>query len=981
MKLLRYCFSVILLLLSLISYSQTHFFYNDYDADHWVDSVLSSLTLKEKVGQTMMIRSSSEGNEAYYKEIERQIKEYNIGGICFFKGDPVTQAQLTNKWQMLAKTPLLISMDAEWGLEMRLKNNVMGFPKQMTLGAIKDDCIVYDMGRTIAKQLKRIGINMSFSPVADINNNAANPVINYRSFGEDRENVARKSLAYMLGLQENGVIAVAKHFPGHGDTDTDSHHSLPLINHSVQRLDSIELYPFKRLIDNGIIGIMNAHVYVPALEHEENVPSSMSCSIVTDLLRDQLDFKGLTITDGLEMGAILQYKNPGDIEVQSAIAGNDIQLLPIDIDLAIEKTLEAIENGDINEESINSSCRRILYAKYFAGLSERKRINETNIITDLNCAEDKILRRNLYAEAITAIKNEDKVLPLKLDSRIKTACIIISSVNTGDFKDIFLNYHNADFFNLDPKASETKCNELLKNISNYDRVIALVATWSSSLKSYFNISDGVYNFIDTLANQHQSILCIAGNPYIGTKISNIDNYKSVVFAYEPADEVFNLLPQALFGAIAINGQLPVSINEKYKVLSSVYIPVSKVLAYPPDYEITYKYGSFRKVDSIALHGINRGAYPGCQVFAVHKGNVIYNKSFGRQSYDKTSTKVDNKTVYDVASITKIAATTISVMKLQENCIFDVDYRISDFLPFLRGTDKEDIIIREALAHQARLKSYIPFYKNIETNEELRKELLRDKFSEDYPIKVAEKVYLKKDYDLFILDSIANSKLLDSNKCVYSDLGFVLTAKAIENTVLQDLNEYVDENFYMPMGLMSTTFLPLNKIAKERIAPTEDDKTFRRQLIKGYVHDQTAAMLGGVAGNAGLFSTAEELGKIMQMLLFDGRYGNIDYIHKHVIEDFIVTQFPENENRKACGFDKPMLMYKASGPTCKSASNHSFGHTGFTGVYIWADPDNDLIYVFLSNRINPDVSNTKLSSLNIRTNIHQEFYDIIERCKR
>ena len=962
--------------MSLTLFPQTTFLRHDYDADKWVDSVFSSLSLKEKVGQTMMIRSSSEGDEAYNKEIERQIREYNIGGICFFKGEPITQAKLTNKWQNLAKTPLLISMDAEWGLEMRLKDKTMAFPKQMTLGAIKDDCKVYEMACIVAQQLKRIGVNMSFSPVADVNNNAANPVINYRSFGEDRDNVANKCMAFMDGLQESYVIAVAKHFPGHGDTDTDSHHSLPIINHPRERLDSIELYPFKKLIEHGIMGVMNAHIYVPTLEPEEGVPASMSQNIVDELLRNKLAFNGLTITDGLEMGAILQYKNPGEIEAQSAIAGNDIQLLPIDIDKAINKTLEAIKKGELDEEKINSACKRILYAKYFAGLSERKKISENNISADLHLPEDKIFRRQLYASAITAVKNEAKILPLKLDAGIKTACVLISSVNTDEFKNIFANYHKADFFNLDLKAGASKCDEIIKSVVKYDRIVILVATNSSSAKNNFNISDEVYQFIDSCAVLKQSVLCIAGNPYIGTKFSKLDNHNSIVFAYEPTKDVLQLLPQALFGAFEISGQLPVSINEKYKALASVYVPASRVLAYPPDYEIAYRYGDFKNVDSIALDGIKKKAYPGCQVFAAHKGEVIYSKSFGNLSYDTGAAKTNNNTVYDVASLTKIAATTLSVMKLQEQCVFDVDLLISDFLPFLRGTDKEDIVIREAMAHQARLASYIPFYKDIENSDSLRKALISDKFSEEYPVKIAENVYLKEHYDLHILDSIGNSNLLLTNKYVYSDLGFLLIAKAIESTVLKNFDEYVEESFYLPMGLNKTTFLPLNKMKKDNIAPTENDKTFRKQLLRGYVHDQTAAMLGGVAGHAGLFSTAEELGKIMQMLLFKGKYGNVDYIDYHVIREFARTQFPENDNRKACGFDKPPLGNSSAGQTCKSASANSFGHTGFTGAYAWADPDTDLVYIFLSNRINPDVKNTKLSSLHIRTKIHQAFYDAI-----
>jgi beta-N-acetylhexosaminidase len=967
--------SIFVLFLCKLTIAQSSFYAPDSDATRWVDSVFSSLTQTEKIGQMMMIRSFSNKDEDYYKEIERQIRQYNIGGICFFQGDPETQVKLINRWQAISKTPLAISIDGEWGLGMRYRDYCMSFPKQMTLGAIKNDTLIYKMGTAIARQMKRIGIRLSYSPDVDINNNPANPVINFRSFGEDKTNVAAKGLAYMKGLQDAGVAAFAKHFPGHGDTDVDSHFALPIIKYSKSRLDSMELYPFKYLIDNGIYGVMNAHLYFPAIETEENRPSSMSKKIVTDILRNELGFKGITITDGLEMDAILSFAEPGDIEVESVLAGNDIQLLPVNIDAAMTKILAAVESGKIPQSTIDEACKRILLLKYCLGINKNIILDENNVIEDVNTFEDKCLRRELYAAAITAIKNE-KMLPLKLNTTIKTCCVVISDTDAADFEENFSNYCAADFYKLDLEPTKKDCATIKTAVKEYDRVIVFLASKSFSLKNKYNISEQALDLIASLSECDNSVLCMAANTYCATIISGLNNFDAIVIGYEAVADVFQLLPQALFGAIEVNGSLPVTINDNFKVNAGIQIHKTDVLYYPSADEIAYHYGNFEAVDSIVKYGINVKAYPGCQIFVAHKGQVIYNKAFGNYTYSSKSKKVSVNTVYDMASVTKIAATTLSVMKLQEGCLLDVDKPLSYYVPYLRSTNKSKVIIREAMSHQAGFIPYISVYKNIEQDKNLRKEFLSNTLNEDYTVKIAKDLYIKNGANYFITDTLANTELLQEQTCVYSDIGFIFIGEAIQNIVNQRLNNYVNDNFYSPLGLSRTTYLPLKKMKEEDIAPTEDDKTFRKQIVQGYVHDQTAAMLGGVAGHAGLFSTAKEIGVIMQMLLQDGNYGGVQYIQPAVIHEFTTTQFPEFENRKGCGFDKPLLIYEDNGPCCKSASYKSFGHTGFTGIYAWADPETELVYVFVSNRVFPNVDNSKLSKLNIRTNIHQQFYNII-----
>ncbi len=946
----------------------------DKEAELWADSVLNSLTLKEKIGQMIIVRGSSNGDVAEEAIIEKYIKEYNIGGICFFKGDPTIQAKLTNKWQKLSKIPMFISMDAEWGLEMRLKDKAMAFPKQMTLGAIRNDMYIKKMGEAIANQLKRLGVNMSFAPCVDINNNPNNPVINYRSFGEDPENVALKGVIYMKALQENGIIAVAKHFPGHGDTNVDSHYSLPVIKHDLDRLNKIELYPFTKMIEYDVAGIMNAHLYIPSLDKIKR-PASLSLTIVNKLLKENLKYNGLIMTDGLEMGAITSYKPAGEVEVAAVLAGNDILLLPLDVKKAVDSVYNAVNNGTISKVTIDNSCKKILKYKYKYGINNYNEVSLENIEKDINLEKDKALLRELYTNATTVIKNKNDILPLSLETNIKTACLVISNDNCIAFTEMVKNYCKADYFNLKLNSTEESCNKIFNKLKKYDRTIVLVASSTNSPKSNFGVSTSVISGLENFSKLNNAILCLAINPYFASKIVSLNNYSAIVLGYENVIDVLEILPQQLFGAYEIDGQLPVSIANKYPVLFGEKIEKTNVLQYLSEDEIVNLFGDLSYIDSIAIDGIDIKAYPGCQIFAAYDGKVIYNKSFGKQTYSKTSLNINNYTLFDMASVTKVAATNISVMYLYDNALIDIDKPISDYLTFLKESNKKNIDFRNTMAHQARFVSYIPFKKDFINDESFRKKWSSNTKSNIYNVKVADNFYVKKEYKKFLLDSIANSKMQPRKRMVYSDLGYILISEVINKITGKTLDVFADSIFYSKMGLYNTTFNPLNKFDKNRIAPTENDNLFRHQLVQGYVHDENAGLLGGVSGHAGLFSTAKEVGTIMQMLLNGGNYGNKQYISQGVVNQFTSVQYREDDNRKGCGFDKPGL--KENNPVCEGASKSSFGHTGFTGIYAWADPDKKLVYVFVSNRVYPDASNRKISRYDIRTRIHQCFYNILE----
>ena len=980
----KYCLASIILIINCLPlFAQKGLINNPASAQHWVDSVFNTLNDKEKIGQLMFIRCNSNKDDKYYDNISKEIAKYDIGGICFFQGDALTQAKLTNRFQQEAKTPMIISLDAEWGLQMRLKNDCMAFPYQMTLGAIQNDSLIYEMGNAIAKQLIRIGVNMSFSPDIDINSNPANPVINYRSFGENKYNVARKGIMYMKGLQDNKVASVAKHFPGHGDTNIDSHFALPTINHSKSYLDSIDLYPFKQLISNGVTGIMTAHISFPEIDSTKNLPSSLSRPIITGILRNELNFKGLTITDGLEMKAVLNYAATGEIEAISINAGNDVQLLPVDIDKSIETILNWVKDRKLPQKRIDDACKNILYTKYSLGGNKIKNstIDTNNILSDINTENNKVLLRKLYKNAITVIKNTNNILPLDLNCNIPTACIMIYKDSIPDFEPSFLRYTNADFYYVLANDTTDECECILSEMDRYERIIVTVSTNSNSAKNKFGISDNIYQFINTLSFHSNSIICILANPYLSSNITSLYNFNAITIGYEAVKDVFDLMPQALFGAIPINGKLPVSISNSYTAMTGINIAKSNVLYFPSREEINCQYNHkfFIKIDSLVNQSIIRHIFPGCQIFVAHNGNVILDKSYGTMDYNIDEPTSTN-TLYDVASITKIAATTLAVMKLAGESRFDINLPMSSYLPYLKYTNKKNIIVKDIMAHQAKLPAYINFYKKFENDIEYRNTYLRDSMSDEYSIHVAENIYLKRNYNFYLYDSISRTNLLDdsklpANRYLYSDLGFILLAKAIENVSLTPFDEYVSQNFYYPLGLYSTMFRPLEKYCSEVIAPTENDTTFRCQVVRGYVHDQTAALQGGVSGHAGLFTTAEQLGTIMEMLRQNGKYGNKQYLDPTIVKAFTSQQFPKTNNRRGCGFDKPFP--DGGGPVCKEACSESFGHSGFTGCFTWVDPKYQLTYVFLSNRVYPDTSNNEITKQSIRNRIFQIIYEAVK----
>ena len=935
----------------------------------WADSVYKSLTPDERIAQLFMVAAYSDKDAAHYAEIKKLVSEYKIGGLIFFKGSPYKQAHLTNYYQKNAKTPLFIAIDGEWGLSMRLDSTAV-YPRQMMLGAIQNEQLIYEMGRQIADQCKIMGIHINFAPVIDVNNNAANPVINNRSFGEVKEHVAQLGIAYMKGMQDKNIIACGKHFPGHGDTDMDSHLSLPTIAHDYARLDSLELYPFKKLIDAGLASMMVAHLYIPVLDNTANQASTLSPKIVNGLLKDSLNFKGLIFTDALNMKGVSSYYQPGEVDVKAILAGNDVLLFPEDVPTGILKIKEAIKNGQITQAEIDERCLKILKAKEWAGLNKYKPIDTENLIIRLNLLEAEVLNRKLANQSITLIQNLENTLPFKRTDTLKIAYLNIGGVKNNMFFETMQIYAKVDQIQIPRALSDTEEKELIANCKKYDKVIIGFHRTNNDPKRNFGVTIQSIQIHNELSNAVEVISVLFGNPYVLEKFGDISKTKAFVVAYQDTDFTNEAAAQLLFGGIVSTGKLPVSGSSTFPAGTGLTYEKKTRLSFVLPEEIGIETANLKKIDSLAMRGIKMGAYPGCQIVAIKDGNVFYNKAFGHHTYEKTR-EVKTTDLYDLASITKIAATTISVVKLQSEGLIDIDKPLTYYLPdIVDSTPYQNMIIRTMMVHQAGLRDWIPFYTKTLANGQPDPSVYKTEASGEFTHKVAENMYISEYYDTVIFNRITSTPL-GKKTYKYSDLGYYFLREIIFRQTGKRLDKYADENFYSPMGLTHMTYNPLNKFSKEEITPTELDTTFRMQLIHGTVHDQGAAMLGGVGGHAGLFSNALDLATLMYMLINDGTYGGETYLNKDTLADFTRWQkYPDN--RRGAGFDKPVRSLDG-GPTCSRVSLNSFGHSGFTGTITWADPDNDIVYVFLSNRCYPIAENPLLLKEGFRVLVQDVIY--------
>lgn len=964
----------------------------------WVDSVIGQMTLEEKIAQLLMVQAYSNRDPAHLEDLKSLVKKEKIGGIIFFQGGPVRQAHMTNALQELSDVPLLIAMDAEWGLGMRL-DSVIRYPRQMELGAIRNDMLIYRFGQEIAQQLKELGVHMNFAPVADINNNPGNPVINTRSFGEDRKQVAEKVNACFLGMQSEGILVTAKHFPGHGDTHTDSHYDLPVLNFSRERLDSVELYPFREAISHGLTGIMVAHLQVNALDDRANRPASLSDTIVSKLLQQELGFKGLVVTDAMNMKGVSDHYRPGDAELEALKAGNDIILMPADVSRTIQHIRRAVKRGEVPEEQVDASCRKILLAKKWLGLDTLKTIRTRGLVERLNDRKYLPLREQLAEQALTLVKDEKGVIPFMELEKMQLATLNIGAEGPTTFTNYLDKYRTGRHYFYGNPADFPTDSVLNKELLQFNTLI-ISTYYTRSYGNNFDIPQGVKEFINTIDFDGKVVLSHFGYPYSLDVLGDLDNVDAILLAYTNEEPNQQFAAQALFGGTTLKGMLPVSVGARYPAGTGHITEGSDRLSYGCPEGVGMNYDSLRVIDKIIHRALAVKATPGCQVLVARKGRVVWQKSYGHHTYRRKH-PVQDEDLYDLASITKIVSTIPSIMRLQDEGRFSLDSTLGYYIPGLDTSAKAQLQIRDILTHQAGLQAWIPFYMQtiepMDTSQQLfstkfnftypyklgpaayanrnieyKDSIYEWEYSMEYPLQVADHLYLRRDYQDSIYQQILESPLGDQ-EYLYSDLGYYYLFRAVEDitdTLFYPYNWY---NFYGPLGAETLGFLPLNRFDRSRIVPTENDIIFRRQLVHGYVHDPGAAMLGGVCGHAGLFSNANDLAKMMQMYLNHGTYGGERFIDSATIAEYTRCQFCENDNRRALGFDRPITDEDDAGPACNSASGLSFGHSGFTGTITWADPEYDLLYIFLSNRIHPDQFNVKLVTENIRTDIQEQLY--------
>jgi beta-N-acetylhexosaminidase len=944
----------------------------------WVDSVMKTLTIDQQIAQCIWIAGYSNRDISHEVEITDIIRKYGIGGIVFFQGTAEKQAELTNYYQKISRVPLIITLDAEWGVGMRL-SKIEKFPYQMTLGAIKNDSLIYRFGKAVAMQFKRLGMQMNLAPDADININPENPVINYRSFGENRDNVAGKATMYMNGMQDNGILATGKHFPGHGDTNVDSHLDLPVITYPRTRLDSIELYPFRRLITEGIGSIMVAHLNLPSLDTATGLPSTLSHVIITDLLKNELGFKGLIITDAMMMQAVTKYFKPGEADAKALEAGNDVAEFVTDVEATIRETKNYIAKKKLTREDIAAKCRKVLAVKYWSGMNKPHIINEVDIESETSPMISKALIRELYANALTVLNNEKDIIPIKKLQNIKIATIAINRDAVSSFQKRIGDYIPADHFYIDP-ADSASCRKILLSLSRYDLIIAGVFDLDQRPNLGFGIKPGMIKFLDKLILNHKTIITWFGNPYGIDKVEVLRKANALILAYQENGYTEDLSAQLIFGGIGAKGTLPVTINDKWACGFGINTTGNIRLQYgiPESVGMSSRI-LYTKIDSVVNAGLAAKAYPGCVVMAARKGVVVFHKAYGYQTYDNRIS-VHEDDLYDLASITKISSTLAGLMLLNSEGKFSPDETLGFYLPEFKKTNKGSIGMRDFLTHQAGLTPFIPFWKEtINPDGTFKRRTFEYQNDKKYPIEVAPGLYINKNYRKKMFNEIKKSPI-GEKKYVYSDLTFIIAPQIIENLTGQKWHEFVTDSIYRKIGAMEIGFNPYKIFPVDRIVPTEYDSLFRKQQLHGTVHDEGAAMLGGISGHAGLFSNANDLLKLMELYRRMGEYGGEQLIKRSVIEEYTKVQFPENNNRRGMGFDKPLLNnsqlpQKESYPT-RGASPESFGHSGYTGTFVWVDPVSEISYVFLCNRVYPTRKNEELYNMNIRSEILQVIYNSI-----
>ena len=935
----------------------------DKEEDQWIAAELAKLSVKERIAQSFMVACWSNKGKEHLAETEALVREQKIGGLIFFQGERDNLQEAIQQMQSNAQLPLLIGMDAEWGTAMRLSGEPR-FPYQQTIGAANDLGLTERIGYQMGIECDMLGIHMNFSPVADVNLNPQNPVIGFRAFGSDPNQVAKQTAAMVKGIENAGVISCVKHFPGHGDTDKDSHKELPTVSHSVNEFETKDFLPFKSGIEAGTRSVMVAHLNVPSLD-PSGTPSSLSKVVIENYLRRKLGFKGLVISDALNMKAVSDKYGKSEVVAKAYLAGCDILLFPENVSDAINLIYSKVESGELSKEDVNEHCKRVLRAKYQAI------IHKPMIKRKDPAPERKLIINQVYEKALLCVKNEENNLPIdRLDKQIIRIAV---GTHTAAFRDRLNDYSKVTHYKyFTPEEAVRRLKEIKLNPdANY-----ILDFHSDGQRARNNYGFGSWKkVLDLLPENAKATVVLFGNPFVLQAETEFPKaVKTILCGYENTAAAQERTAQAIMGAIDIEGKLATDINKQWKSGFGIQLKNNGRLKYSQPEELGLNPEKLKEVDNIVAKAIEAKAFPGCQIVVAIDGKIVIQKSYGTTIYENGDS-ITNEHIYDIASITKIASSTTALMRLKTLGKFDERSSLNELVPeYVKETPYADLKAIDLLTHQAGLTPWIAFYKRTLENGELDPSVYSKTDKGVYNRAVADNIFIKDDYWKTMLKIIVETPLTGKKSYEYSDLSYYFFNKYIEITSGMGQNEFVEKEIYQPLGLQTMTYLPLKKFSRKRIVPTEYDKEFRKQLIHGYVHDPGAAMMGGVAGHAGLFSIATDLAALMQFLLNKGQIGDQSIIKKEIVDQFTACQFCPG-NRRGIGFDKPTVSIK-NGPTCDLVSPSTFGHSGFTGTITWADPENKVNFVFLSNRVYPDADNWKITKMNVRTEIQRVIYEAL-----
>lgn len=939
--------------------------YGQPEKDRWVDSVFQELNASEKIAQMLIIRLPGK-DPGQVRDAQSKVKNFNIGGIIFDGGHPVAVATAVNEFQSLAATPLLIGVEARYGISL---DSTVQFPSALALGAIRDDSLIYGLGREVGRQMKVIGANVNFSPIADLYR-ADDTLSRNVSFGENPYRVTKKALAYMHGIQDEHLLVSSQRFPVAGIHVSNIEKGVPSV---VANVDSVFAHLYKTLFDNGLNAVTPAAVDLPlfydnvAHTKKNKFNSKVLSALFTgQWLHERMNFKGMIIAevpDGKNFGGKLKS---GEAEMYAFLGGDDMIVGSDEVGPAIRRIKKLIRKNEAYQKRLDQAVRTILAAKYDAGLWRTTPVETENLMLKMNTPGAERISKDLYEASVTVARDIKKVIPFgTLDNKRFAHLTGDETSDSREFQHYLGKYVHVSSFFIGDKA---ELNPLAKSLDEHD--VIFVSIFPSTRPV---IIQRLKRLLPLLSPTHDIVLCDFGNQEF---VSSADNFPTIITAYHNTPDMLRVLPQIIFGALKADGSLPFTASEHVVEGAGVRTPLLGRLSYTVPEDARMDSRVLERIDKIAEEAIRNGATPGCQILVARSGKVVYEKSFGYLTYDSL-TSVNEETIYDLASLTKVSATLQTVMFMQEKGLIDVNKKISTYIPELKKTNKKDLTLIDLLTHQAGLVPFVPLWNQTVQDTLFLPQYYSRAKSTEYPLQVAPNLYASPVIRDSVWNWIIHTKLQEKPPRTpysyrYSDLGFMMMQFLAEKILNQPMEDFLRQNFYEPLGAYTMGYTPLNYFPAQIIAPTEDDRIYRKTRVIGTVHDERAAMMGGIAGHAGLFSNAGDLAKLGQMLLQEGYYGGYHYYKPETIRMFTHKQF--EKSRRGLGWDKPVQSDPAS-PTSLFASPLTFGHTGFTGTCMWIDPEFDLVYIFLSNRVFPD-RNNKLINSNIRSRIQDVIYQSI-----